>query len=88
MKSPYPPRTLERGVPLAHEPLRQLLRGPTFELPLHGPCLTLNLKPIARSDTCCYPSRHSYGIWLSDVFQRPLAHYFNIQTRRPVRFQW
>ena len=23
--------------------------------------------PCKRSDTCCYPSRHSYGIWLSDV---------------------
>ena len=24
-----------------------------------------------RSDTCCYPSRHSYGIWLSDVPRGP-----------------
>jgi len=23
--------------------------------------------PCKRSDTCCYPSRRSYGIWLSDV---------------------
>jgi hypothetical protein len=23
--------------------------------------------PHKRSDTCCYLSRHSYGIWLSDV---------------------
>ena len=23
--------------------------------------------PTKRYATCCYPSRHSYGIWLSDV---------------------
>ena len=27
--------------------------------------------PCKRSDTCCYPSRHSYGIWLSDVPRGP-----------------
>ena len=33
MKSPYPPRTLERGVPLIREPRHQPLRGPSLNYP-------------------------------------------------------
>ena len=36
MKSPYPPRILERGVPLTREPLRQLLRGPSLNYSCMG----------------------------------------------------
>jgi len=33
MKSPYPPRILERGVPLIREPRHQPLRGPSLNYP-------------------------------------------------------